>query len=690
MKKILMALSLILFVALPMFGQLDRSIIPPPDPAPEINLGDYESFELPNGLKVFVVENHKLPRVAYSLVLDVDPILEGENAGYVSASGDLLRTGTVTRDKDKIDSEIDFIGATLNTTAMSIYGASLKKQTDKLLEIMSDIVLNAKFKQEELGKTKTQMLSGLTAQKEDPDAIAQVVGNAIMFGKNHPYGEAMTESSVESITLDMCKNYYKTYFRPNVAYLAVVGNITKEEAENLINKYFGPWQKGDVPENKYETPKQPRVNNVAIVDRPAAVQSVVGVEYPVELPKGSPDIIPASVLNTILGGSFISRLNHNIREDKGWTYGAGSTISSDPVIGYFKAGTTVRNSVTDSTVTEILYEMKKLVADKVVEIELQSTKNYMTGSFARALENPQTIANFALNIARYNLPSDYYKNYLKNLNAVTAEDIQRVAEKYLKTENAHIVIVGNAGEVADKLKKFNIGGKINFYDSYGNQYDPALKEVTGIGVNDVIENYINAIGGRDNILRVKDLTVTMKGSAMEDEIVFTIYQKTPNKYYQYIFAGDFQQKVMFDGVKGKKEEMGQESYVTGAELESLKIDAQMNAFLDYKKFNIIPELKGKETINEKECYKVILNLPTGKKWTQYYDTISGLLIRQVTPIDTEHGSSNAIVDYDNYKAIEGVLYPFKVTQHMGMGALEMTTIGVDVNVGIDDSFFAVD
>ena len=690
MKKLLLTLALTILIASPVFSQLDRSVIPGPGPAPEIKLGEYESFELPNGLKVFVVENHKLPRVAFNLILDIDPILEGNNAGYISATGDLLRTGTKTRTKDQIDNEVDFIGATLNTSSTGVYAESLKKQVEKLLELMSDVVLNSEFKQEELDKIKTQMLSGLAAQKKDPDAISKVVGDAIMYGKKHPYGEVMTKATVESVTKDMCENYYKTYFRPNAAYLAVVGDITKDEAKNLITKYFGNWEKQDVPKHNYKTPTQPRVDNVAIVDRPSSVQSVVSVEYPVDLKKGSPDVMPSSVMNTILGGSFLSRLNHNIREDKGWTYGAGSALRSDEVIGYFKAGTTVRNSVTDSTVTEILYEMNKLRNEKVPDEELQSTKNYITGSFARALENPQTIANFALNIARYDLPKNYYTNYLKNLNAVTADDIQRVAKEYLKTQNAYIVIVGNAGEVADKLAKFNPGGLVNYYDTYGDPFDPSVNQIEeGVTVQSVIDAYINAIGGRENIQKVHDLTVTMKGKAMGSDITFAVYQKAPNKYYQFMDAGAFTQKVVFDGIQGKQEQMGQKEYLTGDELESLKIDAQMNAFLDYAKYNIKPKLVGKEKVNDKECYRVVLNMPNGKKWTQYFDMKTGLLVRQITPLDVEQGS-DSMVDYDDYREIEGVKYPFKVTQHMGMGSLVMTTTAVDVNTGLDDSFFKVD
>ncbi len=689
MKKRLFAIMFLVLLSIQVYAQLDRSIIPKPGPAPEIKLGEYEPFELANGLKVFVVENHKLPRVSFSLVLDIDPILEGEHAGYVLAAGELLKTRTVNRTKEQIDSEIDFIGATFSTSAASVYGASLKKHVDKLLEIMSDVVLYPKFVQEELDKIKKQTLSSLAAQKEDPDAIAQVVGNMLLFGKNHPYGEPITENTVESITLDMCNKYYDTYFRPNVAYLAIVGDITKDEAEKLIKKHFSEWKEKEVPKHEYNTPKPPLVTKVAVVDRPNAVQSVVGVGYPVELKKGSKDIIPSSVMNTILGGSFISRLNHNIREDKGWTYGAGSSLSSDQVIGNFQAGTTVRNSVTDSTVTEILREMKKLRDEKVSDDELQSTKNFITGSFARSLENPQTIANYALNIARYNLPKDYYKNYLKNLNAVNADDIQVAAKKYSLPENVWILVVGNADEVADKLGKFNIGGKINYLDTYGNEIDLSKKKIPeGTTIGKIINKYVEAIGGRDNILNVKDISIEMKGNAMD--IAFRVVQKYPNKYYQLIDAGSFQQEVIFDGVRGKQIQMGMEKIISGDELESLKLDSQMNTFLDYAKYNIVPELAGTENVNGKECYKVFLNLPTGKKWIQYFSVDTGLLVRQITPITTPEGNSNSMVDYDDYREVQGVKYPFNMKQYMDSGVIDMTIISIEVNMGVDDSFFDVE
>ncbi|MCW8849726.1 MAG: insulinase family protein, partial [Melioribacteraceae bacterium] len=450
--KIKIIVFLLLVASINILAQLDRSIQPKPGPAPEIKLGDYESFELENGLKVFVIENDKLPVVNFSLVTVRDPILEGDQTGYIDLAGDLIRRGTKNRTKEEIDEQIDFIGARLSTSGQGISGASLKKHFPTLMEIFSDVLLNSEFKQDELDKLKTQMISGLAAGKEDPGVIASNLRKVQLYGSDHPYGEVSTEKTVEAITLEKCQSYYKDNFRPNISLLAFVGDITVDEAKEMVEKFLGNWEKKDVPNFAYNQPKQPLVKKVAISDRSASVQSVINVSYPIDLKKNSEDVIKASVLNAILGGSFSSRLNQNLREDHGYTYGAGSSLSSDRLVGNFTASATVRNSVTDSAVTEIYNEMKRLRDEKVGEDELSRIKNYLTGSFSRSLENPGTIARFALNVEINKLPKDYYKNYLKNLDAVTADDVQEMAKKYLLPDKSYDIVVGNAEEVAASLK----------------------------------------------------------------------------------------------------------------------------------------------------------------------------------------------------------------------------------------------
>lgn len=679
---------IIFLFALSLNAQVDRSKMPEPAPAPEIQIGDSESFTLDNGLKVFVVKNDKLPVVSFSLVIDRDPIFEGENAGYVSMAGQLLRTGTKTRTKADIDEAVDFIGARLSTSATSIFASSLTRHTESLLDLMSDIVLNAEFKQEELDKIIKQTLSGLKAQKDDPNAIASNVRNALVFGLDHPYGEQITEETVNNITLKICQNYYENYFSPSISYMAIVGDIEKDDAEKLIKKYFGSWEAKEVQKATYKKPQAPLVNKVALVDRPQSVQSVVNVSYPIDLKIGSEDVIKTSVANMILGGYFSSKLNSNLREDKGYTYGARSSIDSDELIGSFSASTQVRNSVTDSTITAILAEMKKMRNGEFTDKELELAKNFLNGSFSRSLESPQTIARFALNIERYNLPKDYYKNYLKNLDAITKEDVIAVSKKYIKPDEAHILVVGKGDEVADNLKKFSLSGKINYYDIYGNEYDPTVKKVDpSITVDSVIERWIDVQGGREKLESIKDVQTILKGQVQGFDVTLTLSRKIPNLLHQELDAVVVKQTTSFNGEVGKQITNGQESLIEGKQLDELKLQSTMNLFLHYDELGITPTLKGIKTINGKDAYEIELLLPSGKKWFNYYDVESGFKIREITTVESPQGSFDQTIDMSDYREVSGVLFPHKLSQQLGPQSIELEVTEIKVNQDLSDGFF---
>jgi predicted Zn-dependent peptidase len=548
--------TIFVFLLLPstLLSQIDRTRAPKPGPAPEIRISDYKTFELKNGLKVFLVENHKIPRISYSLLLDIKPFAEGDSLGYTDIAGQLLGTATTTRSKDQIDEEIDFIGANLNTSSGSLSASALKKHNDKLLEIMSDILLNPVFNQDELDKVKKQTISTLAFNKNDPAAISGVVSDALFYGKGHPYGEVTTEATVSSVTVKMCEDYYGTYFKPNIAYLAIVGDMKLKEAKKLAKKYFGDWEPGEVPSKQFPTPEAPSALQVSIVDRPVAVQSVIVVGYPVEYTLGTNDYIKARVMNVLLGGSD-NRLFQNLREDHGYTYGAYSSLSQDKYIGSFNAGADVRNEVTDSAITQIIYEMERIRTEPVPAEELEKVKNYLTGTFSLALEQPATVARFALNIARYGLPADYYANYLKTLAAVTPDDITEMARKYIKPENCHVFVVGKADDVAENLATLSPDQTINYYDVEGNYIDPAsLKKAlpAGLTAETVIENYLIAIGGREKLEALKDVEINMKMSMQGMTIDAKMYQKAPDKYKMTVsMGGSVLSDTRFDGKVGR-------------------------------------------------------------------------------------------------------------------------------------------
>lgn len=692
MKKLSLIILSIALTASAYTQELDRSKRPQPGPAPEITLGKIENFVLPNGLKVYVVENHKLPIISASIQFDVYPELEGNMAGYSSFLSELLTAGTKTRSKDELNKEIDFIGARLSASATGMFGQSLKKHDEKLLELMSDVAMNADFKEDELEKIRKRTLSGLQAEKNEPDAMLNNVASVINYTKKHPYGEVPNENTVRRVTLDKCKDYYKTYYRPNVAYMAVVGDVTAKDIKPLIEKYFGNWQKADVPVAKYPDPQAPTSTNVDLVPREESVQSVINVTYPIDLEPGSPDVIKAKVANAILGGGSMGRLFLNLRETHAWTYGSYSSIAQDELKGHFTAYAKCRNAVTDSSVAEILNEMKRMRDEKISNDDLQDQITYLSGNFAIGLERPQTVAQYAINIERYHMPKDYYANYLKNLSAVTPEDVQTISRKYIHPDKANIVVVGSKDDVAEKLKRFDADGTIDYYDNYGNQMVPVVTHAitSDMTVEKVMANYIRAIGGEKAIKSIKDIKTVSKGTVsvagQEIPITVTEMKEAPNKL-SVVVEGTIQgntmtlNKQVFDGEKGHMEAGGQTVPFKEEQLAKVKQEADIYADLTPEKYGIKRELKGMEPVNGKNTYKIEA-VSDGNKTIEYYDAETGYLVK----------SSNAqegTAEYSDYKEVgsSGFLIPHKV-QINAQGQMITTEVeSAEVNKGIDDTLF---
>ncbi len=672
-------------------AQVDRSKAPAAGPAPTVQIGNYTSFSLDNGLKVFVVENHRLPRVSFSISFIFTPELEGTQTGIGSLTAQLIGTGTKTRTKDQINEEIDFVGGSLNASSEGIYASSLKKHTDKILDILSDVAINSKFNSEELEKKRTQTLSGIASGKDDPNSIANNVSSALYYGKNHPYGEIATETTVKNISLEMCNNYYNTYFRPNIAYLSVVGDITPAEAKTLITRYFSKWQKAEVKKQSYATPQAPPSVEVAFVDRPQSVQSVISVGYPVELNLSSPDYIKVKVANTILGGG-IFRLFLNLREKHAYTYGAYSSFSFNPLISGFEATASVRNAVTDSAIHEILYEMKRIGDEKVTDAELSMAKNYITGNFALSLESPQTIASFAINTERYKLPKDFYSNYLKNIDAVTVDDIQAVAKKYIHPEKSFILVVGKASEVAEKLNKFSTLGKIKYYDIEANSYDPTANKKaapSGVTAASVIKKYIDVIGGEDAIRKVQDLTMKAKILMNGMSINMVMTYKLPDKYVMEVsMNGQVMQKEVLNGAIGRQSGMQGDKELTGEDLERLKQSANPFIELDYSKLGYKTELKEITKIDGKDAYKIEITSPANSVSTDYYSIETGLKIRTESTMDAGPNGKTAVqMNFLEYSEVKGIKYPNKMQQVVGPQTFDLTVDEVLINTGPKDEIF---
>jgi zinc protease len=691
MKKILFFVCLLLTTVV-VQAQVDRSKAPLPTAARAIKIGDYQTFTLKNGLQVFVVENHKLPRIQFSLQLKHESIFQGEKEGYVSMAGTLLGTGTTTKTKAQLDEAIDFIGANVSTSANGIFASSLSRHTTKVLDLMTDVLYNPSFPTEELEKLKTQTLSGIQAGKDDPNSIAGNVNNALIYGKQHPYGLFTTEKSLAAITMDDIKGYYNTYFKPNNAYLIIVGDIDLKTAKSLSEKYFGKWVKGDVTASTYTQPTAPAKTYVAFVDRPASVQSVINISYPIAFKPGPPDAIKARLLSQILGGGSSGRLYKNLRETHGYTYGAYAQLASDRLVGNFNASASVRNEVTDSAVFELLAELKKLVTTSVTQEELDMAKAEVAGSFGRSLESPSTIANFALSTVQNNLPKDYYANYLKAVEAVTLADIQAIAKKYITPDNAHIIIVGKAADVADKLKPF---GEIKYFDINGEPTTAPAKVVAlpaGLTAEKVIANNIAAVGGEKKINELKSVKITSKGTIQGMDLTMVASKKTGGKHLMELSVAGMgvMQKMVSDGKSASMVAQGQKIPLDAALKELSLFEAFIVPETMLAKMNVKTTLKSIENVNGADAYVVDYSFPAGGKMTSYFDVKTGLKVQTTLFVQSPQGEVAVPTQFQDFKEVNGVKLAHTMIQSMGPSKLKFEATSAEANIVLEDAVFKVE
>jgi len=680
--------ALLMIVVINTSAQVDRTKAPKAGPAPVVKVGNPTTFTLPNGLKVFVVQNSKLPRVSASLNLDIDPIIEGDKAGLSSLAGALLAEGSKTKSKDVLDEEIDFLGADLNTSATSANINSLTNNFNKAFALMSDVVLNPAFPADELEKIRKRTISGLQTQKDEPSSITNRVTSRLLYGAKHPYGEFETEESVAKINLDDVKKYCNTYWKPNAAYLVFVGDITAAKAQQLATQYFGKWQKGIVPKYNYEIPKPVAKTFIAVVDRPSSVQSVITLTAPIQLKPGSPDAIPASVMNNILGESATARLFMNLREKHGFTYGAYSRINTDKLVGSFSADASVRNEKTDSAIQEFINEFKRIKKEAVSNEEITTVKNYLNGSFARSLESPTTIARFALNVARYNLPKDYYQNYLSNLASVNVGLVQQMANKYISPNNLYIVVVGNAKEIAKGLDKY---GEVKYFDVDGNETNPTTSKTVDASVTgeSIIKKYIAAIGGEAAITAIKDVDMSgiakIEGAPMD----FSVNQKyiLPTHFAMSMSAGPmtlFSQSAK-NGVYAKSQQ-GQNVPVEENEKEELDEEASFVNEVYYQKNKYTYVVKGIETIDGQDSYEVEIKSAKGRTFTNFYNLATGLKVKNSHIEDGEKGAKTVLYStYSNYKTFNGIQIPTEMVSFVGIKiAIEIKEVKVNSGLKTED------
>ena len=678
-----------LFVTVSITAQIDRSQQPKPGPAPKISLEKPTEYELKNGLKILIVENHKLPRVSYNLTIDRDPIIEGDKAGVTSLLGSMLGNGTTNISKDDFNEEVDFLGARLSFGFSGGFASSLTKYSDRILQLLADAAMNPLLTSEEFGKEKDKLLEGLKSQAKSVDAVAGRVGGALSYGAEHPYGEFVTEETVNSVSFNDIQSYFTKYFGPNDAYLVVIGDVNTKKVYKRIKKYFGKWKKAsDISSFVPEANQNVEALEINFVDMPNAVQSNISITSNVKLKMSDPDYHAVLIANKIFGGGFNSYLNMNLREANGWTYGARSSVGTDKYISRFSAGAAVRNAVTDSAIVETIKEIKRFQSEPVEASALANAKAKYVGDFVLALERPSTIAQYAISTKINELPEDFYATYLEKINAVSIEDVQRVANKYFTADNARFIVVGKGSEVVANLEKLGI--PIKYFDKYANptekpEFSKPIPE--GVTASSVMASYIEAIGGKAAVESVQTMLfnaeVTIEGAPFKPTAVIKAMAPNKSSMEMSIAGMGTIMKQKFDGTTGYAEQQGMKQPMSEEDVAEQASQKGLFPEAHYTADEI--ELMSLSDLDGTDVYKI--KVKGVSESFRYYDANSGLLLREEATEEAQGQSITTITVHSDYRAVDGVMIPFgrKITagpQVFGFNASE-----VEVNSGVTEADF---
>ena len=688
-KKIIIALVIILSSSAN--AQLDRSIMPESGPAPEIFFGKPQTFKLDNGLTVMVVENTKLPRASASLSFDNPLIFEGDIAGVSSILAEMVGNGTQSISKEDFIEEIDYMGASLNVTGSGAFAGSLKRYFPKVLELMASAVLEPLFTQEEFDRQKNLIKESLKTGEKDVGTAADRVESFITYGSQHPNGEFISQESLDKASLQDAIDFYNNYSSPSNAYLVIIGDVNYDEIKSKVTNLFGSWSSKDVSASSFPSPTNPDETEIIFVDMPNGVQSVVSIINTVDFNKNNSDYFAALVANRILGGGGAGRLFNNLREDKGWTYGSYSGISeSYKTKGTVIAQAQVRNEVTDSAALELLIELDKMKNSFVTDEELNSAKAKYTGNFVLSLENPSTIAGFARNIITQDLPEDYYNSFLENINSVTKEDVQNAAKNYFLTDNTRVFITGKGSEILESIENIEYNGKklkVRYFDKYANEIErPNYTVDSNISAEDVIDNYLRAIGGKDALSEVTSIeikaTSNIQGTVLE---MYSVKNDQNQSLMEMSAMGMTIAKTVFNKYQGFNEVNGQRVPLTEIELEQAIINSALFSELNFD-FSIV-QLVGTSEVEGEEAYEIKV---TDNK-SVFYSVDTGLKLKEVESQEVEGNLIVGETYFKEYEEVEGILLPKLINQVSAAipipGGITFKATSIKLNVETNESDF---
>lgn len=683
-------------------GQVDRSI-PEAGPAPVIEFKEPFTTKLSNNLTLMIVVNDKLPTASATLIIDNPPILESDKSGMKSLVTSNMGKGNKFQSKNEFIEEKDFMGSFISYNSSGGSFSSLSRYFERTMTMFAQGALYPIFSDEEFVKEKTKLTEALKIDEKNAASIARRVENIVAYKKGHPRSEYVTEASVASIEMTDIDNFYKSYFKPNNAYLVVIGDVNMDKTISLSKELFEGWQYsneldkmfGEGSVNDFVDPEISEKTTIHVVDVPNSANVEISFQNIIDRKTSDADYFSGTVANRVLGAGPESRLFSVIREEKGYAYGAYSGLpTSSKSKTKFQARTTVRTEVADSAIVEMHNQLKIMRDDPITDEELSNVKSGYFGSFAMSMEESSTIANQALSIRSENLPTDFYKTFLSNLNKVSKDDVMDSSKKFFLIDNAQIVVTGKTNDIIENLENIYLdNNKIDviYHDEFGNiTQRPDYSVSDDVTTESIINNYLDLIGGKDKLEEVKSIEI--KGNAnlnmQGQSLVLEFYslKNNQNQSLATVTAGGMVvQKSVFNKYQGYNEVNGQKMPITDTELEQAIINSALFTELNYDYSTM--ELVGTSIVNEEKAYEVKV---TDNK-TEYYSIESGLKVKEVETSEVEGNQMSVETTINEYEEVDGILIPSEinlVTPGMPIpGGITIKFGTINLNIKTSDSDF---
>jgi len=683
-------------------GQVDRSI-PEAGPAPVIEFKEPFTTKLSNNLTLMIVVNDKLPTASATLIIDNPPILESDKSGMKSLVTSNMGKGNKFQSKNEFIEEKDFMGSFISYNSSGGSFSSLSRYFERTMTMFAQGALYPIFSDEEFVKEKTKLTEALKIDEKNAASIARRVENIVAYKKGHPRSEYVTEASVASIEMTDIDNFYKSYFKPNNAYLVVIGDVNMDKTISLSKELFEGWQYsneldkmfGEGSVNDFVDPEISEKTTIHVVDVPNSANVEISFQNIIDRKTSDADYFSGTVANRVLGAGPESRLFSVIREEKGYAYGAYSGLpTSSKSKTKFQARTTVRTEVADSAIVEMHNQLKIMRDDPITDEELSNVKSGYFGSFAMSMEESSTIANQALSIRSENLPTDFYKTFLSNLNKVSKDDVMDSSKKFFLIDNAQIVVTGKINDIIENLENIYLdNNKIDviYHDEFGNiTQRPDYSVSDDVTTESIINNYLDLIGGKDKLEEVESIEI--KGNAnlnmQGQSLVLEFYslKNNQNQSLATVTAGGMVvQKSVFNKYQGYNEVNGQKMPITDTELEQAIINSALFTELNYDYSTM--ELVGTSIVNEEKAYEVKV---TDNK-TEYYSIESGLKVKEVETSEVEGNQMSVETTINEYEEVDGILIPSEinlVTPGMPIpGGITIKFGTINLNIKTSDSDF---